>query len=791
MKFSENWVKEWVQIEATTPDLTHKLTMAGLEVAGVEPVAPEFSGVVVGEIKSIEAHSDADALQVCSVDVGGAELQIVCGAKNVSVGMKVPTAIVGAELPGDFKIKKAKLRGVSSFGMLCAAAELGLAERSEGLFELPEDAPVGHDVRDYLALNDVSIEVDLTPNRGDCLSLRGVARELGVLYQQPVAEPQAQVVRVTSGHSIPIEVHAPEACPRYLGRVIRDVNPTAITPMWMQEKLRRSGVRSLGPLIDITNYVLLELGQPMHAFDLDKLEGKIAVKMTGGGEQIKLLDGQEKALKAGTLVIADDRGPVALAGIMGGARTAVDDQTRHIFLECAYFSPLAIVGKGRAYAVQTDSSHRFERGVDWQLQEQAMHRASALIKAIAGGEFGSILDMTDSAYLPKTEPITLRRQKLKQMLGLSVAPEHVTDMLVRLGMSVKMEEDQWRVRAPSYRFDIAIEADLIEEVARIYGYDNLPTSHMHTPLSLHPVPEAKVGLLDMKRILVGRGFQEVVTYSFVHPDLQQLVEPELTAIALANPLSKDLSVMRTGLWAGLLETMLYNRKRQQTRIRLFESGLRFIQQKDGIQQDNRLAGLVVGSAQSEQWGEKIRPVDFFDVKTDVLSVLSLVDRHATFVFKKAVHPALHPGQSACIYRGNQVVGWVGMLHPKLEQKLGLGQPVFVFDLAIAEISQGQLPKYQALSKYPRVRRDIAIVVDESVTFEQVSLIIQNIQNSDLKETILFDVYRGQNLGDGQKSLAIGLILQNETQTLTDDAVDIVTQNVVKMLSDKLGATLRD
>jgi len=792
VKFSENWVKEWVQVDVSTSELTHQLTMAGLEVDGVEPVVPDFTGVVVGEVRSVDAHSNADALQVCAVDVGESEhLQIVCGAKNVTLGMKVPTAKVGAKLPGNFKIKKAKLRGVPSFGMLCAATELGLAEQSEGLLVLPNDAPIGQDVRDYLMLNDVSIDVDLTPNRGDCLSVRGIARELGVLYQKPVVEPEMQICTAISEALFPVEVRVPESCPRYLGRVIRQVNPDAVTPMWMQEKLRRSGVRSLGALVDITNYVLLELGQPMHAFDLGKLEAKLTVRMASDGEQVTLLDGQEKVLSPSALVIADEQGPVALAGIMGGARTAVDSQTQHIFLECAYFSPLAIVGKGREYGIQTDSSHRFERGVDWQLQEQAMHRASALIQSIVGGEFGPILDITASEYLPQMSTIILQRQTLDQMLGVSIAPERVTDMLNRLGLAVEASDEGWQVVAPSYRFDLQIEADLVEEVARIYGYDNLPTSQIHTPLSLHAVPETEVSLGDMKQVLVGRGFQEAITYSFVHPDIQQCVEPELTEIVVANPLSQDLSVMRTGLWAGLLETMLYNRKRQQTRIRLFESGLRFIEVKGEIQQDNRLAGLITGGVQSEQWHEKMRHVDFFDMKADVSSVLSLVDGADAFMFKKETHPALHPGQSARIYRHNRAIGWVGMIHPKLEQQLGLGQTVFVFDLCVAEISQSPLPKYQPLSKYPSIRRDISIIVNEAITFEQVSLTIKNIQNPDLKETILFDVYRGQNLGSGQKSLAIGLILQNEAQTLTDETVDTITQAVVKMLSDKLGATLRD
>jgi len=731
-------------------------------------------------------------LQVCQVNVNAeAHLQIVCGAKNVAVGMKVPTAIVGAKLPGDFKIKKAKLRGVPSFGMLCASSELGLSESSEGLMPLPSDAPIGRDFRAYLNLDDNCIEVDLTPNRGDCLSVRGVARELGVYYKLAVTEPAIVKADEVIDDVLPVSVVATNACPRYLGRVIKGINPIAETPFWMQEKLRRSGLRSISPTVDVTNFVLIELGQPMHAFDLTKISGGLTVRMAEPKEVVTLLDGQEKALNDDALVIADEQGAVALAGIMGGERTAVDDETTDIFLECAFFAPLAIVGRGRNYGIQTDSSHRFERGVDWQLQEQAIHRATELLLEIAGGQAAPVTTVESVSDLPEVAVVTLRKTKIQQILGLEVVEQDVTDMLTRLGMAVTFNSGAWQVTPPSYRFDIEIEADLIEEVARIYGYDNLPISKLQTPMGLHAIPEVKVGVSAMKNNLVGRGYQEVVTYSFVHPDQQAKVSPDEKAIALANPISADLSVMRTSLWTGLLQAMVYNRKRQQSKMRLFESGLSFVERDGEILQKNYLAGLVTGSFLSEQWGEVSRPIDFFDVKADVLAVLSLTADTLDFSFKVEPNPALHPGQSARIYLNDKAVGWIGMVHPKLEQEMSLGQKVFVYELDVSELSEGQLPKYKPLSKYPGIRRDIALIVKESVTFEEVQSIIKNNQSSHLKETILFDVYRGEHLGGNQKSLAIGLILQDETQTLKDEDVDISVGAIVKQLTDQLGATLRD
>jgi phenylalanyl-tRNA synthetase beta chain len=792
MKLCENWLKEWVQVDVDIQALADELTMAGLEVDGVEPVAADFTGVVVGHVLSVSAHPDAEKLQVCEVDVSGDEpLQIVCGAKNVAAGMKVPTAVVGAKLPGNYKIKKAKLRGVASFGMLCGASEIDLAEQSDGLMVLPENAPIGRDIREYLDLSGSIIEVDLTPNRGDCLSVRGVSREVGVLFKKTVNAPEIHAIEETIADTFPVEVVSSPVCPRYLGRVIRNVRTDALTPLWMQEKLRRAGLRSISPLVDITNFILLELGQPMHAFDLDKLVDGIVVREANEGEKVVLLDGQEKTLSAGTTVIADGAGPVAIAGIMGGERTAVDLNTTHLFLECAFFAPIAIAGKGRHYGVQTDSSHRFERGVDWQLQRHAMTRATQLIVEIAGGEAGPITEVMSDEHLPVTQVVQLRQKKISQLLGFEIERDVVTDMLVRLEMQVEQTEDGWRVQAPSHRFDIEIEADLIEEIGRIYGYNNLPVSRIEVPLHLHAEPESELDLQRVKDTLVARGFQEVVTYSFVHPDQQKLVDPLLEGIHLANPISQDLSVMRTNLWGGLLQTMSYNKKRQQPRMKLFESGLRFYRQAGEICQDARIAGLLTGNNQSEQWSNESRPVDFFDIKSEVMSILSLTACAENFKFTKGSHPALHPGQSSHVLIDGRVVGWVGLIHPELERKLGLGQKVFVFELALGDITYVQIPKFEPLSKFPAVRRDISIIVDENVEYEDVSSIIQNNQNTYLKQTILFDVYRGENLGDGQKSYAIGLVVQDESDTLTDNQVDDFVAEILKSLADKLGAILRD
>jgi len=805
MKFSEQWLREWVNPEIDTAALQEQLTMAGLEVDGCEPVAGTFTKVVVAEVLEVTKHPDADKLNVCMVNVGEAEaVQIVCGAANVRVGLKVPAALVGAKLPGDFKIKKSKLRGVPSNGMLCSTKELGLEAQADGLMELPVDAPVGTAVEDYLKLEDVSIELDLTPNRGDCLSIAGIAREVGVLNDIEVNELEISPVKPSIKDTFKVSVSAEQACPHYVGRVIKNVNSTAATPLWMQEKLRRSGHRSLGPLVDVTNYVLLELGQPMHAFDLDKLDTEIIVREAtmgkGKDEKITLLDEQEIKLNEGTLLITDTSGPIAVAGIMGGAATAVSDDTRNIFLESAFFTPVNLAGKARSYGLHTDSSHRFERGVSFELQVDAIERATALLLEIVGGEAGPVTEITSKSTLPNRVPVKLRLERLSRVLGVNFEPLFVETSLLNLGMNFETTCDGWEVTPPAARFDIEIEEDLIEEMARIYGYDNIPRTRSASIIKMSADEEAVVGLNLVKQTLVDRGFFEAITYSFIDPQLQKLVDPESEAIALANPISADMGVMRTNLWGGLLDTLQYNLNRQQNRLCLFECGLKFLRQDNEIKQKLVVAGVLNGDVYPEQWAVTNRKVDFFDTKGHVEALLGLTGSKLEFTFKVDSHPALHPGQSAVIYYGKndknqQHVGWVGALHPELNKKLDLPSSTFVFELNADIFEAGSIPAFKSVSKYPAIRRDLAIIVEQNISAQTVMDTIHasciDSGTNIMQDLELFDVYEGEGIDSGRKSLGLGLTLQHLSRTLTDTDVDSEIQNVISELNDKLGATLRD
>ncbi len=792
MKFSEQWLREWVNPSVTTEELCHQLTMAGLEVDAVEPVAGSFDGVVVGEVVKVEPHPDADKLRVTQVNVGQEELlTIVCGADNVREGMRVPTAMVGAKLPGDFKIKKAKLRGVPSFGMLCSASEIGLAESSSGLMELPADATVGEDLRVYLQLEDVTIELGLTPNRSDCLSVAGIAREVGVLNQYPVEGPVIEALPSAIDEILPVTVSAPGDCPRYLGRIIRGVDVASETPLWMQERLRRSGIRSLGPVVDVTNYVLLELGQPMHAFDLAKVKGGIHVRRAVEGEKLMLLNEQEITLDAESLVIADESGPLALAGVMGGEASAVSDETRDIFLESAFFSPDSVAGRARSYGLHTDSSHRFERGVDPQLAPLAIERATALLLEIAGGSAGEVVDVVDESSLPQRKPIHLRHQRCERILGAELPRETIEDILQRLGMELEAVEEGWQVTVPSFRFDISIEVDLIEEIGRIVGYSNLPSTRPLGALRMHPRPEGEIGKRDLARLLVDRGYQEAISYSFVDPKMQQRFDPSAEPIALANPISSDLAVMRTTLWAGLVPILQHNLNRQQSRVRLFEYGLAFIGQGTELKQENRLSGVVYGSVEPEQWAGTIRKIDFYDVKGDIEALLALTNRRDEFRFVAESHPALHPGQSARIYLGDQPVGWLGAIHPTLEGELDLHGQTYLFEIESTALCTRTVPKFEEISKFPAIRRDLAIVVEHGVNAAEVLECIRSAAPESLVNLKLFDVYQGEHIDSGRKSLALGLTLQAQSRTLTDEDVDAAVKKVVNTLGTKLGATLRE
>ncbi|KXF80515.1 phenylalanine--tRNA ligase subunit beta [Enterovibrio coralii] len=796
MKFSESWLREWVNPAVNSEELAHQITMAGLEVDDVEAVAGEFTGVVVGEVVECGQHPDADKLRVTKVNVGGEELlDIVCGAANCRLGLKVAVATVGAVLPGDFKIKKAKLRGQPSHGMLCSFSELGIDVESNGIMELPEDAVIGTDFREFLKLNDVTIDVDLTANRADCLSIKGLAREVGVLNRAEVCQPVITPVAATIEDKISVAIEAPAACPRYLGRVVRNVNVKAATPLWMQEKLRRSGIRSIDPIVDITNYVMLEQGQPMHAFDLAKIEGGIVARMAKQGEKLVLLDGNEAELNDNTLVIADHNKALAIAGIFGGQDSGVSiESTTDVLLEAAFFAPDAIRGRARSYGLHTDSSHRFERGVDSSLQTQAMERATELLLAICGGEAGEIVGQESEEHLPKAKTISLRRTKLDKLLGHAIPDADVVEILTRLGCEVEANEAGWTAKAPAWRFDMAIEEDLVEEVGRIFGYDNIPNQAPAASLTMNEYKEANLPLKRVRDLLVDRGYHEAITYSFVEPNQQKLIVPDVEPLVLPNPISADMSAMRLSLWTGLLNTVAYNQKRQQPRVRLFEAGLRFIPEQtaeNGMRQEMMLAGVIAGPRSEEHWDIATNTVDFFDLKGDLEAILELTANELFYSFKAAKHPALHPGQSAAIEVDGKVVGHIGTVHPELERKFGLNGRTIVFEIEWDAINQRVIPEAVVISKFPANRRDIAVIVADDVASEDVVRACLDTDNALITGSKLFDLYKGKGVEDGNKSLAIALTLQSTERTLEESDISEAVASVVALLGEKFGASLRD
>ena len=795
MKFSEKWLREWVNPAVSRDELCEQLSMAGLEVDGVEPVAGEFSGVVVGEVVECGQHPNADKLRVTKINVGDDELvDIVCGAPNCRQGLKVAVAKVGAVLPGDFKIKKAKLRGEPSFGMLCSYSELGVSDDHSGIIELPLDAPVGEDIRDYLGLDDVTIEVDLTPNRADCLGLRGVAREVGVLNKADVCEPVIAPVAAAIEDKLTISLSAPQACPRYLGRVVKGVNVKADSPLWLTEKLRRSGIRSIDPIVDVTNYVLLELGHPMHAFNLAAIDGGINVRMATAGEKLTLLDETEVELKDNTLVIADDNKALAMAGIFGGLHSGTDENTTDILLESAFFHPDAIMGKARQYGLHTDASHRYERGVDPQLQATAMERATQLILEICGGEAGPVVEAVSESDIPARAEVTLRKARLAKVLGIDIAADTVSEILARLGLDAKETDEGWVATAPSYRFDIEIEEDLIEEVARVYGYNSIPNQAPVAALSMLPATEKQLSVNTVKSVLLNRGYNEAITYSFVDPKIQNALFPESNGLVLPHPISADMSIMRVSLWPGLLQATSYNQKRQQQRIRLFETGLRFVpdaEAPNSIRQEPMLAGVVAGRRYDEHWDANDKPVDFFDAKADVEALLALTGKEKTVTFNTETHSALHPGMSAAIYLDDKCVGWLGAVHPQFSKQLGTNGRVFVFELELAALTDRKLPQAQPISKYPANRRDIAITVKQTVKVGDIIKFVEKIGVNQLVGLNLFDVYTGQGIADGEKSLALSLILQDPGKTLEDAEIQAAVDSVIQGLESEFGAALRE
>ena len=794
MKFSEQWLREWVQPEVDSNTLVEQLTMLGLEVDAVEPAAGEFSKIVVGEIVAAEKHPDADKLRVCEVNTGTERLQIVCGAPNARVGLKAPLALIGAVLPGNFKIKKSKLRGVESHGMLCSEKELGLSDESDGLMELNSDAENGKDVRELLQLDDVIIDVDLTPNRADCFCIRGVAREVAAAYELPLQEPEVAAVPAEHDKRMRVSMQAVQQCPRYISRVITGIDNNVQTPLWMVEKLRRSGVRSIHPVVDVTNYVMLELGQPMHAFDQASIDGQIVVRMAHKDEKIQLLDQQEVSVDERYLMIADDSRPLAIAGVMGGFGSGVTEETKDIVLESAYFDPATIMGKSRELGVHTDSSMRFERGVDPQLQVIAIERATQLILEMCGGSAGPVSEELHAEHMPTRDQIELAEQTLHRVLGFAADADRVEQILSGLGMQPETTATGWKVQAPGWRFDIAIAEDLVEEVVRVLGYDAMPQIPLQFSEDIRIIPESVRPDEGIHTQLHQLGYQEVINYAFVaEKSLQQLDAAE-GAIALANPLSQDMAVMRTTLLPGMLANVKHNLDRQYLDLCFYEKGVVFASLGEKIEENELLLLARCGRRFPEQWSHDDVAVDFFDIKGDVENLFQGVD----LSFTVSEHSFLHPGRQSSVHIVNaqgdtETVGWIGQLHPNIANKLKLRKDLLLAQLDMQLVRRRTLPQWQAISKYPMMRRDLSIVLKEDVVWHQIKQGIEEAVNDSgqsLIDVVLFDIYRGENIETGYKSLAIGMIFQEKNRTLEDKEVDKMVSKAVSFLSTKLNAEIR-
>ncbi|MDH2531471.1 phenylalanine--tRNA ligase subunit beta [Acinetobacter baumannii] len=791
MKISENWLRTWVNPAIDSDTLSDQLTMLGLEVDELAPVAKPFTGVVVGEVLTVEQHPDADRLRVTTVNIGSGEpLQIVCGAPNVRAGMKAPVATIGAVLPGDFKIKKGKLRGVESQGMLCGASEIDLEDKIDGLLELPDDAPVGVNIREYLKLDNNVIDISITPNRGDCFSIRGIAREVAVINQLQMNEPEIKSVDATITDEKKVVIST-DGAPRYLGRVIKNVNVKAATPEWMEQALARSGIRTHSILVDVTNYVLMELGQPMHAFDLAKIEGTVHVRQAQPQEKLQLLNDQEVELQDDVMVIADDQKALAIAGIMGGLASSVTDDTTDIFLESAFFAPLAIAGRARRFGLHTDSSQRYERGVDFELPLIAMNRASQLIQELAGGEFGPITVAEKSDLLPKREAIELKQAQVDQLLGYKVAAEFITDALTRLGCEVTIQADgEWSVVPPSHRYDMAIYQDLIEEVARIDGYDNIQISLPSMDVQLAKYQD-RFEIAQLRQTVVTLGYQEAISFSFADAKLEKQLNPQVSPLMLANPISSDLAAMRSTLLSSLIPCVQYNLNRQQSRVRFFELGLRFDYQKANSIQDLKqiptLALVAVGSREPESWHAKPQPMDFFDFKGEVEEILAAGRVKVEYV--RSERPWLHPGQSAEILVDGQSIGYLGRLHPSLENELDLST-TWVAELDQAAVLQSYVSNFTELSRFPSVRRDIALLISDNINVRDIQQLIEKTGGELLDSTWLFDVYTGQGVEEGKRSLAFALLWQHPSRTLEDAEIKSGMDNIIQVLENTYQATLR-
>ncbi|MFC4727910.1 phenylalanine--tRNA ligase subunit beta [Coralloluteibacterium thermophilus] len=792
MKFPESWLREHIPTDAPRERLLAALTAIGLEVEEATELGGGLDGVVVAELVECRPHPEADRLQVCTVDAGGQTLTIVCGAPNARPGLKAPLATIGAVLPGDVRIKAAKLRGVESAGMLCSARELGLDQDAAGLMELPPDAPAGTPLADYLRLPDCAIELKLTPNRADCFSLRGIAHDVAAALGGAVRPVPVDPVPATLADAPEVRLEAGADCPRYVGRILRGIDPAARTPLWMAERLRRSGIRPISLLVDVTQYVMLELGQPMHAFDADAVEGAVVVRHARAGEMVKLLDERTVAPEARDLLIADARGPLALAGVMGGWDSRVTGASRNVLLEAAHFAPSAIIGRARRFGLHTDASHRFERGVDPALPRLAIERATRLILDLAGGEAGPVVEAERGEDLPRPVPVTLRRARLARVLGLDVADAEVERILRALGMRVEATDAGWAVMPPSSRFDIAIEEDLIEEIARIHGYDAIPTRMPAGEIRLAVPSETRVDEGELRRRMVARGYLEAIDYAFLDAATLATWGLDTGAVALANPLTSELGVMRSALLPGLVASLRGNRARQQQRVRLFEIGRVFqAAQAAGAapQETPRIAAVACGPASAEQWSGEDREVDFYDLRGDLESLLAIGGAGAV-TFRPTDAPWLHPGRAAEVWRGAERLGWIGHLHPRLVRALDLEGELVGFEIDLAPLSVRALPSAGSVSRFPSVRRDIAVVVEDAVPWAALEATLRAAAGPVLREALVFDRYVGKGVEPGFKSLAIGLILQDVSRTLTDREVEALVAAAVAALAESHGARIR-
>ena len=791
MKISEAWLREFVSPPVATKELVERLTMAGLKVESVEPVAGVFTGVVVAEVRAVERHPDAVKLSVCRVWDGSSEHQVVCGAPNVRSGLTTAFARTGAELPGGLRIERSKLRGVESNGMLCSAAELGIGDDADGIMELVGVYRPGDALREALVLDDVSLDIELTPNRGDCLSIRGMVREAGVLFQARVTQSDCTPVAASIADTFPVRLDDGAGCPRYLGRVIRGIDLGARTPTWMSERLRRAGLRSIDAVVDVTNYVMLELGQPMHAFDLKVLQKEIVVRRACDGEKLRLLDGREVALDRETLLITDASGPIAIAGVMGGERSGIAATSRDVFLECAFFAPRAVAGTARRYSLQTDASQRYERGVDPGLQFAAMERSTALLLDIVGGKPGPIVETVSAANLPEQRTIALRHSRLDLYVGEPTDTDEVSRTFARLEFLPQLErgdDNVWTVSVPTHRFDIEREVDLIEEVCRVRGYHRIPVRMPLTRLELGRRPLDTTPRSALKGLLANLGYQEAITYSFIDPTLSDLLDPGASAVSLTNPMSQDMSMMRTTLFPGLLKTLIANASRQQTRVRVFELG-RCFPTRGELQQPVLLGGVLWGSRLPENWANGDAPLDFFDLKGDVERVLEH-SGYASVQYRNTGDPVLHPGQSATVWDGDIQLGRLGRLHPEFEHRLDIKAPVYLFELDAQYVLERRHPAHQPISRYPSVRRDLSLMLDADVPAAAVRACVERALGSALGDFRLFDVYHGEGIDSHKKSIAVGLTLQDQSRTLTDTDINALIDAAVSALETDLGARRR-